>query len=262
MFVDSHCHLNFSELFDNIDEYLGLMQQNQVEYALCVGTRPDNLERIINLATKYNNLFASVGIHPDEKLNDFVLTHEYLEKYLLHPKVIAIGETGLDYYKVQDEDMSWQHERFILHVEVAKKANLPLIIHTRESIKDTIDIMRDHDAMSPGAVMHCFTENLENAKKCLDLGFYISISGIVTFKNANIVQEVAKYVPLDMLLIETDSPFLAPVPFRGKTNHPALVKYTAQYISDLKGISLEVLANATKDNFFKLFKKAQANICK
>ena len=257
MFVDSHCHLNFSELFDNIDEYLGLMQQNQVDYALCVGTRPDNLERIISLATKYDNLFASVGIHPDERLEDFNLNHDFLEKYLSHPKVIAIGETGLDFYRVQDEDISWQYGRFTLHIEVAKKADLPLIIHTRESISDTLDIMRENDAMSPGAVMHCFTENLENAKKCLDLGFYISISGIVTFKNANIIQAVAKYVPLDMLLIETDAPFLAPVPFRGKTNHPALVKHTAQYIADLKSVSLEVLANATKDNFFKLFKKAQ-----
>ncbi len=257
MFVDSHCHLNFPELFDKVDEYLDLMQQNQVEYALCVGTNTDNLERILRLATKYANLFASVGIHPDERLSDFILTHQYLEKYLSHPKVIAVGETGLDYYRVQDEDMSWQHERFILHIEVAKKAKLPLIIHTRESIVDTLDIMREHDAMSPGAVMHCFTENLDNAKKCLDLGFYISISGIVTFKNAGIVQEVAKYIPLDMLLIETDAPFLAPVPFRGKTNHPALVKHTAQYIADLKGVSLEVLANATKNNFFTLFKKAQ-----
>jgi TatD DNase family protein len=256
MLVDSHCHLNFPELYDSLDNYLDLMKQNQVEYALCVGTRPDNLERIVSLATKYNNLFASVGIHPDERLDDFKLTPEFLEQYLSHPKVVAIGETGLDYYRIEDEDMTWQHERFILHIDVAKKADLPLIIHTRESIADTLDIMREHDAMSPGAVMHCFTENLENAKKCLDLGFYISISGIVTFKNAHIVQEVAKYIPLDMLLIETDAPFLAPTPFRGKTNHPALVRYTAEYIADLKGISLEVLANATKNNFFKLFKKA------
>ena len=257
MFVDSHCHLNFPELYGEIDNYLGQMKENKVDYALCVGTRPDNLERIVGLATKYDNLFASVGIHPDERLDEFVLTREYLEKYLSHEKVIAIGETGLDYYRVQDADMSWQHDRFILHIEVAKKANLPLIIHTRESISDTLKIMKEHDAMTPGVVMHCFTENLDNAKKCLDLGFYISISGIVTFKNAHIVQEVAKYIPLDMLLIETDSPFLAPAPFRGKTNHPALVKHTAQYIADLKGISIEVLAKNTKDNFFKLFKKAQ-----
>ena len=257
MLVDSHCHLNFPELHDDLDNYLALMRQNDVDYALCVGTRPDNLERIVAMATKYPHLFASVGIHPDEKLDDFTLTPEFLEQYTSNPKVIAIGETGLDYYRVQNEDMSWQHQRFIMHIELAKKVDLPLIIHTRESIADTLQIMRENNAMQAGAVMHCFTENLENANKCLELGFYISISGIVTFKNAAIIQEVAKYMPLDMLLIETDAPFLAPTPFRGKTNHPALVKYTAQYIADLKGVSMDKLAQATSNNFFKLFKKAE-----
>ncbi len=256
MFVDSHCHLNFPELYADLDEYLKKMQQNAVDYALCVGTRPDNLDKIVGMADEYENLFASVGIHPDERLDDFELTPEYLLNYTSNPKVIAIGETGLDYYRVQDEDMTWQHERLILHIEVAKKSQLPLIIHTRESIADTLQILSDNNAMKVGAVMHCFTENLENAKKCLDLGFYISISGIVTFKNAKIVQEVAKYVPLDRLMIETDAPFLAPTPFRGQTNHPALVKHTAQYIADLKEISLAKLADATASNFFNLFKKA------
>ncbi|MBP9743169.1 MAG: TatD family hydrolase [Burkholderiales bacterium] len=257
MLIDSHCHLNFSELYDNLDECLSQMQQSGVDYALCVGTRPDNLERIVQLANDHSNLFASVGIHPDERLDNFVLTQEFLLKYTTNAKVIAIGETGLDYFRIKDEDMTWQRERFILHIETAKEVDLPLIIHTRESIVDTLAIMREYDAMKPGAVMHCFTENLENAKKCLDLGFYISISGIVTFKNALIVQEVAKYIPLDMLLIETDAPFLAPAPFRGKTNHPALIKHTAQYIADIKGIGIETLAHATSDNFFNLFKKAR-----
>lgn len=256
MFIDSHCHLNFTELYSNLGNYLAQMKENSVDYALCVGTRPDNLNTVIEIANNHDNIFASVGIHPDEKLPEFNLTEDLLLNYTKNPKVIAIGETGLDYYHCHDSDMSWQHNRFILHIETAKKSQLPLIIHTRESIKDTLHIMQAHNAMSVGAVMHCFTENLENAKKCLDLGFYISISGIVTFKNAKIVQEVAQYVPLDMLLIETDSPFLAPTPFRGKLNHPALVKHTAQYIADLKAISIEQLAHSTTTNFFKLFKKA------
>lgn len=257
MLVDSHCHLNFPELYNDLDNYLLLMQQNKVDYALCVGTRPDNIDTVVNIATKYHNIFASVGIHPDEKLEDFVLTKDYLIKYTKNPKVIAIGETGLDYFRVQEEDMTWQHQRFILQIEVANEVDLPLIIHTRSSIEDTIKIMSEYNAMKAGAVMHCFTENLDNAKKCLDFGFYISISGIVTFKNASVIQEVAKYVPLDMLLVETDAPFLAPTPHRGKTNHPALVLNTAQYIADIKGISLENLAEATSRNFFKLFKKAK-----
>lgn len=257
MLVDSHCHLNFPQLYEDLDECLSQMQQNGVDYALCVGTRADNWDRIVQLANDHSNLFASVGIHPDERLDDFVLTRDFLLKYTTNPKVIAIGETGLDYFRIKDEDMTWQQERFILHIETAKEVELPLIIHTRESIVDTLAIMREYDAMKAGAVMHCFTENLDSAKKCLDLGFYISISGIVTFKNALVVQEVAKYIPLDMLLIETDAPFLAPSPFRGKTNHPALVKYTAQYIADLKGVGIERLAQDTSDNFFKLFKKAR-----
>ena len=263
MLVDSHCHLNFDELYNNLDSYLEQMKANNVTHALCVGTRPDNLERIIGIANKYDNVFASVGIHPDELLPNFDLSQEFLLKYVTNSKVIAIGETGLDYYRTDDlppdkKDMKWQHERFILHIEVAKKSNLPLIIHTRESIADTLLLMKEHNAIEAGAVMHCFTENLDNAKRCLDMGFYISMSGIVTFKNAATIQEVAKYVPLDRLLVETDAPFLAPTPFRGKVNHPALVMHTAKYVADLKGISFETLASATTNNFFTLFHKAKA----
>ncbi|MCE3269408.1 MAG: putative metal-dependent hydrolase YcfH [Burkholderiales bacterium] len=262
MLVDSHCHLNFDELYNNLDSYLEQMKINKVTHALCVGTRPDNLERIINIASKHENVFASVGVHPDERLENFNLTHEFLLQYVKNPKVIAIGETGLDYYRVDDLpieklDMKWQHERFILHIDVAKQAKLPLIIHTRESIDDTLSIMNEHKAIEAGAVMHCFTESLANAKRCLDMGFYISISGIVTFKNAAIIKEVAQYVPIDRLLVETDSPFLAPVPFRGKLNHPALILHTAQYIAGLKSISLENLAGITTNNFFNLFNKAK-----
>ncbi|MCX8514987.1 MAG: hypothetical protein RL017_164 [Pseudomonadota bacterium] len=256
MFIDSHCHLNFPELATNIEYYLNEMQNNKVSHALCVGTRLDNLDTIVALASKYSHIFASVGIHPDEKMENVNLSADDLLKYTNNPKVIAIGETGLDYYRTQGEDMSWQQQRFMLHIEVAKTVKLPLIIHTREAIDDTIDMLQANNAMSCGAVMHCFTENLHQAKRCLDLGFYISISGIVTFKNATTVQEMAQYVPLDRLLIETDAPFLAPVPFRGKTNHPALVKHTAQYLADLKNISIDSIAQATSDNFFKLFKRA------
>lgn len=261
MLVDSHCHLNFDELYNNLDSYLEQMKQNNVTHALCVGTRADNLEKIIDIANRYENIFAAVGIHPDEQAEDFTLIPEFLLQYVNQPKVIAIGETGLDYYQINDlpldkKNMKWQHERFILHIEVAKQAGLPLIIHTRESIDDTLAIMSEHNAIDAGAVMHCFTENLSNARRCLDMGFYISMSGIVTFKNAATIQEVAKYIPMDRLLVETDAPFLAPVPFRGKVNHPALVSYTAQFIADLKEISLESLAQATTNNFFTLFHKA------
>lgn len=261
MLVDSHCHVNFPELYDNLDDYINQMKANNIDYGLCVATRPDNQSKVIEISDKYQQFFSSVGIHPDERLEDFVLSHDYLLNLAKSSsKVVAIGETGLDYYRVNDEDMTWQHERFVTHIDVAKQLDLPLIIHTRESIADTLSIMKDNNASEAGAVMHCFTENLEHTKKCLDMGFYISLSGIVTFKNAHIVQEVAKYMPLDRLLVETDAPFLAPVPYRGKTNHPALVKYTAQYIADLKGISLEALAVATTNNFFDLFKKAKRNI--
>lgn len=257
MLIDSHCHLNYKEICDNLEFYLQEMEKSQVSHALCVGTRPDNLDIVVNIASRYPNLFASVGIHPDEKLDNFKLTHEFFLKYLSNPKVIAIGETGLDYYHTEYDNRAYQHERFILHIEAARHNKLPLIIHTRESIADTLQIMREYNASEVGAVMHCFNENVEWAKKCLDLGFYISISGIVTFKNAKSTQEMAKYVPLDKLLIETDTPFLAPTPFRGKTNHPALVRYTAEYLSSLRGISLETLAMNTTNNFFSLFSKAK-----
>lgn len=260
MLIDSHCHLNFPELQENIDNYLIQMQENKVDYALCIGTRPDNLDAVVKLADKYPNIFATVGVHPDERCEEYTIDKKLLEKYLDNPKVVGIGETGLDYYRVNDEDMSWQHDRFKLHIEVALLANLPLVIHTRNSIEDTIKILKENNAQRCGAVMHCFSESIESAKKCLDLGFYISISGIVTFKNALAIQELAKFVPLDRLLVETDSPFLAPVPFRGKTNHPALVKHTAQYIADLKAISLEDLGYQTSKNFFELFSKAKKGI--
>lgn len=260
MLIDSHCHLNFSELATNLAEYLQLMKSNQVNYALCVATRPDNIDVVIRLAENNHNLFATAGIHPDEKLPDFNLDPAYLSSYAAHPKVIAIGETGLDYYWNKDADMSWQHQRFQTHIEVARETGLPLVVHTRESAADAWRMLKDGQIEKCGAVIHCFTENLEWARKFLDIGCYISFSGIVTFKSAREIQEAARFVPLDRMLVETDAPYLAPVPHRGKTNHPALVLHTAQFIADLKQIELQQLASATSANFFNLFQKAQALI--
>lgn len=256
MLVDSHCHLNFPELRANLDNLLLQMHENQVDYALVVATRPDNINEVISIAESQPNLFATAGIHPDEVLPDFILTAEYLTEFTKHPKVIAIGETGLDYCGDKEQDFTWQQERFATHIAVAKKVTLPLVIHTRESANDTYEQMKSADISNCGAVMHCFTEGVDWTKKFLDLGCYISLSGIATFKNAAQVHEVAKYVPLDRLLVETDAPYLAPVPFRGKTNHPALVRHTAQYIADLRQIPLEKLAAQTTQNFFTLFRKA------
>lgn len=258
MLVDSHTHINFPELKADLEHYLQLMKDSDVAYALCVATKPDNWDIIVDIAEKYPNIFASVGVHPDERLPELNLTKQMLLNYTKHNKIIAIGETGLDYCAGEQSDFTYQHERFTLQIEVANEVGLPLIVHTRESIKDTLAIMRENKAKQ--AVMHCFTESKEMAKLCLDLGYYISISGIVTFKNAKSVQEMASYVPLDRLLVETDAPFLAPHPFRGKLNHPALVKHTASYLANLKGISLEALAQQTSANFFQLFNKASISL--
>lgn len=254
MLVDSHCHLNFPELKNNLDDYIQQMKANKVSHALVISTRHDNIDEVVDIANQYDNLFASVGIHPDEKIDDFVLTEDFLLENASKNKVIAIGETGLDYYWNKDADMSWQHNRFDIHISVAKKTSKPLVVHTRESVADTYSMMNTRKVDDCGAVMHCFTETIEYARKFLDIGCYISLSGIVTFKNAKQVQELAKFVPLDRLLVETDAPYLAPVPFRGQTNHPALVLHTAKFIAELRGCDFEELAAATTQNFFKLFK--------
>lgn len=263
MLIDSHCHLNFKELSANLPGYLDAMAKNKVDFALCVATRPDNIDEVVNIARNHDNLFAAVGIHPDEKLADFSLDKDYLLKFTTEPKVIAIGETGLDYYRNKDQELNWQHERFRIHIQAAKAAKLPLVVHTREAVADTVHMLSENGGIKEcGAVIHCFTEDIKAAREFLDLGCYISLSGIVTFKNAAQVHEAAKYVPLDRLLVETDAPFLAPVPYRGKINHPALVLHTAQYIADLRHISLAELAKATTENFFNLFQKAQRNYTK
>ena len=255
MFVDSHCHLNFPDLAMNLDLYLAQMTENQVSHALCVGVDLENCPQIFALAEEHENLFASVGVHPSHEEGEEPSVDRLIE-LARWQKVVAIGETGLDYYWHKDQP-EWQRERFRVHIAAAKALGLPLIIHTRESAVDTLRILREEGADAVGGVMHCFTESWDVAEQALELGFYISISGIVTFKTALEVKEVAKRVPVDRLLIETDAPYLAPVPFRGKLNHPALLKHVAEHIADLRNMPVHELADATTRNFFRLFSRAQ-----
>lgn len=254
MLVDSHCHLNFQELSENIQAVRQLMQEEKVGHALCVSVTLDKFPEVLALAEAYDNFYASVGVHPDYE-NIQEPTVEELVTLAKHPKVVAIGETGLDYFRLTG-DLEWQRERFRTHIRAAIIADKPLIIHTRNAVEDTLNIMREEGIEKAGGVLHCFTESLEMALSAIEMGFYISFSGIVTFKNAKDLKEVAKQVPLDRILVETDSPYLAPVPFRGKTNQPAYVKHVAQEVANLRGISLEEVAEATTNNFFTLFKQA------
>lgn len=255
MLVDSHCHLDFPDLIENETAVLERMAENGVTHALCVSVKLETLPAVIGLAERHTNLFASVGVHPDNADCDEPDEARLLE-LAAHPKVVAIGETGLDYYWHKDSP-EWQRDRFRTHIRAARRCAKPLIIHTRESAADTIRLMREEHADEPGGVMHCFTETREVAEQALDLGFYISFSGIVSFKNAEALRDVARFVPADRLLVETDSPYLAPMPFRGKTNQPAYVRHVAQAIADARGESLAAVAEATTCNFFRLFKDAR-----
>jgi TatD DNase family protein len=255
MLVDSHCHINFPELANNMDAVRQAMLDHQVGHALCVSVTLNKFPEVLAMAEAHSNIYASVGVHPDYEDED-AFTVEDLVRLAQHPKVIAIGETGLDYFRLTG-DLEWQRERFRTHIRAAIKAGKPLIIHTRASAEDTIRIMREENAQLVGGVMHCFTESLEIALQAIELGFYISFSGIVTFKNALALKEVAKSIPLDRILVETDSPYLAPIPFRGKINQPAYVKYVAEEVARLRGIPVEEVATATTKNFFELFKQAQ-----
>jgi TatD DNase family protein len=256
MFIDSHCHLDFDDFSSNLVEILLNMKNSQVNQALCISVDIPGFTNVLSLASKYDHLYASVGVHPDYE-ETLEPTQDWLVEQAKNPKVIAIGETGLDYYRMADrqyEDMEWQRERFRTHIEAAKTSKKPLIIHTRNASEDTIDILRTTQADQVGGVMHCFTESKEVARLAMDLGFYISFSGIVTFKNALEIKETCKYVPLDRMLIETDSPYLAPVPHRGKVNQPAWVSHVAQYIAQLKGVTTSEIGHTTTQNFYKLFK--------
>ena len=259
MLVDSHCHINFEPLAERIEEVLSNAKLNQIDHMLCVSVNLEDFPQVEKLALDHSHIFASVGVHPCERKGYEPNANELIE-IGRQDHIIAIGETGLDYFRVEDEDMGWQHQRFINHIDAAKSVNKPLIIHTRNAALDTMNILKEQGADECRGVMHCFAEDWETAKKALDLGFYISFSGIVTFKSATNIQEVAKKAPIDRILVETDSPYLAPVPHRGKTNEPAYVHHTAQFVADLRGIPLQELAETTTTNFFTLFHTANRAI--
>jgi TatD DNase family protein len=265
MFTDSHCHLSFKELQAQLPQIRQAMQDALVERALCVCTTLEEFEDVHRLATDYSNFWCSVGVHPDNEGVREPTVVDLVERAAL-AKVVAIGETGLDYYRLGERslaDMHWQRERFRVHIRAARQTGKPLIIHTRSASVDTLAILKE-EAQAPGpgqpagGVFHCFTETLEVARAALDLGFYISFSGILTFKSAGDLREVASFVPLDRLLIETDSPYLAPVPYRGKTNNPSYVPFVAKQIAELRQASLESVAEATSRNFEQLFKGVMA----
>lgn len=256
MFIDSHCHIDFPELAEQEALLLENMREAKVSHALCVSVNLQDWPRVQALAVRHDNLFASVGVHPDHESSALAVTEADLLSRAEQPRVVAIGETGLDYFRLTG-DLTWQRERFRTHIRAAKTCNKPLIIHTRAAAADTIAIMTEENAGVAGGVMHCFTESWAVAKAALDQGFYISFSGIITFKNAADLREVVRQVPLEKLLIETDSPYLAPVPHRGKMNQPAFVKHVAECVSSIKNVSLETIAETTSNNFFTLFQDAR-----
>ena len=254
MFIDSHCHLDFPDLASQLGDLLGNMRDNNVSHALCVSVNLEDFPRVLALAEAHPNLFASVGVHPDyENLAEPQAAQ--LASLARHPRVVAIGETGLDYFRLKG-DLEWQRERFRQHIRAARECGKPLIVHTRAAAADTLRIMAEEGADKAGGVMHCFTESWEVAQQAMEMNFYISFSGIVTFRNAAALKDVAKKIGLEKMLIETDSPYLAPVPHRGKINQPAFVRYVAEEIAALRGIRVEEVAAATTANFFNLFKAA------
>ena len=252
MYIDSHCHLNMlADEPGGIDAMVNEASENGIEHILCIAIDKASCDEVKSIADRYPHITASVGIHPNvDEAEQF--TVEELVAQAAHPKVIAIGETGLDYFR-SEGDLAWQRDRFRVHIDAAKQTQKPLIIHTREARADTMDILENEEAEKAGGIIHCFTENWETAKRALDIGFYISLSGIVTFKNARDLQDVAKKLPLDRILIETDSPYLAPVPHRGKTNKPVFVKHVAEFLAELRGDTVDNIAATTTANFQRLF---------
>lgn len=256
MFVDSHCHLNLlSEAPGGIKAVVEEAVSQGVEHILCIAIDRQSSLQTIELAKQYPQVTASVGIHPNVEQEEQFLVEE-LVKQASFPKVIAIGETGLDYFR-SEGDLTWQRDRFRVHIEAAKQTHKPLIIHTREAREDTMSILESENARDAGGIIHCFTENWETAKRALDIGFYISLSGIVTFKNARELQDVARKLPMDRILIETDSPYLAPMPHRGKINKPLYVKHVAEFLADLRGETTAHIAQQTTENFYQLFPDAR-----
>ncbi len=257
MLVDSHCHLDLLDLEQcggSLDAVLENARAAGIEHFLCISVNRRNVATVRSIAESYPRVSASAGIHPNEESGPQEPTVDELLAWADHPEVVAIGETGLDYFR-SEGDLEWQRDRFRRHIRAARETGKPLIIHCRQAAEDTMRLLREENAHEVGGVMHCFAEDLETAKQSMDLGFMISFSGIVTFKNAVELKEVAKEVPLDAMLVETDSPWLAPTPHRGKTNQPAYTRHVAETVASLRGIELEQLAAATTDNFFRLFPK-------
>lgn len=252
MFTDSHCHLDFPGLIEQLPDLLSRMDEARVSQALCISVQLETVKQVISLAEQHPNLWATAGVHPDyEEIEEPSV--EGLVALSTHPKVIGIGETGLDYFRLKG-DLSWQRDRFRTHLRAANICKLPVIVHTRQAGSDTLKILQEEQVQNCGGIIHCFTETLDFAKKALDMGMHLSFSGIVTFKNAADLREVAKYAPLDRILIETDSPYLAPVPYRGKTNEPSFVPHVAAMIADLKGLDVETVGLETTNNFNRLFR--------
>ncbi len=260
MFTDSHCHLTFPELAQDLPAIRAAMAQARVDRALCICTTLEEFGQVHALATTYDNFWATVGVHPDNEDVQEPTLDDLLQRGRL-PRVVGIGETGLDYYRLNGRsiaDMQWQRERYRVHIRAARALDLPLVIHTRSASDDTLAILREEGTAGEGAqargVFHCFTETMDVARAALDLGFMISFSGILTFKNAQDLRDVAAFVPMDRMLIETDSPYLAPVPYRGKTNNPSYVPHVAQQVAAVKSCAVEEVAQATSRNFEQLFR--------
>ena len=261
MFVDSHCHLNFPQYADTLAQVRAEMHASGVDRALCISTTLEEFPQVHDLATRFDNFWATVGVHPDNEGIQEPTFDDLVERAKL-PRVVGIGETGLDYYRLGERtvaDMVWQRERFRVHIRAALHTGLPLVIHTREASEDTIAILKEEGQGQVRGVFHCFTETEAVARAALDLGFYISFSGILTFKNAGDIRDVARFVPIERCLIETDSPYLAPAPHRGKLNSPAYVSLVAKQMAELKGIDVEELGRITSANFEELFSLVRAH---
>ncbi len=257
MLVDSHCHLDRLDLsvYDNdLTKAIDAANEAGVGKMLCVGISLENRHAVTQIAEQFDTVYCSIGVHPLDVASGLASIDDLIQ-WADHPKVVALGESGLDYYYSKD-DISLQHESFVIHLEAAAQAQLPVIVHTRDARVDTIELIKSHGSESSAGVLHCFTESWDMAKQALDLNYYISFSGILTFKNAHELREVAKKVPLDRILVETDSPYLAPTPFRGKSNEPKYVVQVADYLAELRGISKDHLIEQTGANFHRLFKRA------
>ncbi len=261
MLIDSHCHLdriNLDNYKGGLSEAIAAANERGVQQMLCIGVSLANIQTVIEIAQAYACVFASVGVHPCD-VKDGTATEEQLKLWAAQDKVVALGETGLDYH-YETESKALQHESFALHLSVGKQIGLPVVVHTREAKADTLALIKEHGSLEHSGVLHCFTEDWAMAKAALDLNYYVSISGIVTFKNAEQIREVVRNMPIDRLLIETDSPYLAPIPYRGKPNEPKYVREVAQFVADLKGLSLEKLGERTSENFHRLFAKAKSHL--